>query len=68
MDYQVKVTRVSEEVGVDEQGRVVPIMRVEFMCGQNGPFIEKIPKADYQPQLVRAKIEDFARGLQQLGQ
>ncbi len=64
MNGQVKVTRINEEPGIDERGRVLPMMKVEYMVGDHGPFVYRCRKDQFNPRTVRAELDTWA---QQLG-
>ncbi len=67
MNYKIIVTKVSEEPSFDNLGRAHAFIRVDFNVGDHGPFTERFPKETYDAAVVRAKLEQFANSLQQLG-
>lgn len=64
-ELTVRVSRITEEVGLDEGRLPRPYIRVEFMVGSHGPFIHRVPKSEFKPALVRQHLEQFARDLAQ---
>lgn len=63
MGGEVKVTRTSEETTFDDGGKMVPMVRVEFKVGDDGPFIKHFPKDGFSGLSVKSQLEDFAREL-----
>lgn len=48
LDNDVKIVNQVEDRRVDRaSASFVPIIRVSFMVGDHGPFVEKFDKADY---------------------
>jgi hypothetical protein len=66
MNDEIRVQQVIEEAAVDAQNRRVAVLRITFTVGAHGPFYERIPKAEFNPETMRAKLEEFARGLGRL--
>lgn len=66
MPWAVRVTRISEEMGLDEGRMPRPYIRVEFMVGDHGPFVHRFPKDQFQPELARAHLEQFGRDLERI--
>lgn len=62
----VKITRMNEEAGLTAEKRVTRLIRVEFMVGDQGPFIEHFPREGFDANRARAKLEEFARELEQM--
>ena len=63
MAGEVKVTRTSEETTFDDAGKMLPMVRVEFKVGDDGPFIKHFPKEGFSGLSVKSQLEDFAREL-----
>lgn len=57
------IRSIRQEASFDATGRPVAVMRVEFMVGDHGPFIEHFPRAEFSGPNVRAKLAEFARNL-----
>ena len=62
----VRVTRISEEAGLTADRRVTRMMRVEWMAGEHGPFVEHFPREGFDAARARTKLEEQARELEQL--
>lgn len=60
------IVRMIEETGLDDQQRPVPVVRVEFRVGDDGPFIERVPKGVFSATAVRARLGAFAQQLAEL--
>lgn len=63
MPDDVKVTRTSEDTQFDENNKPVPVVRVEFKVGTDGPFVRNFPKDGFSGFNVKQQLEDFAREL-----
>jgi len=63
MPESYRVTRVTEVAEFDDRGRVSPMMRVEFYVGTHGPFTEKWRKEQWDPNAMRARLDEFVRKL-----
>jgi hypothetical protein len=61
LDKSIKVLRIAEDARFTMQGKNEPIIRVEFMVDDHGPFVERIPKADYTAQKRDELLTKFAR-------
>lgn len=59
----VTIQKISEESGLDSAGKAVMNMRVQFMVGQHGPFVERFPKAGFDPTAVQQSVTAFAQKL-----
>lgn len=59
----VQVQKISEESGVDIAGKPVTNIRVQFMVGTHGPFVERFAKATFDPAAVQASVTAFAQKL-----
>lgn len=60
------ISRVTEVQTIDNLGRPVAQVRVEFMVGNHGPFYETFAKPDFTAPNVMAKLDQFAQSLNQL--
>jgi hypothetical protein len=63
MANEVKVVRITEERTLDGQGRPVKQHRVDWMCGENGPFTLYVPDAFADPHGLRAELDKRAAQL-----
>lgn len=63
MTGKILVQHVSETTQFDPRGNGQPVIRVQFTVDDHGPFFESIAKADYNPTTLRAKLQEFANGL-----
>jgi len=61
-----QIVRVSEETGAEPGGMPAPYIRVEFLVEKDGPFVHRMRKAEYRPELMRRHLEEFARDIQAL--
>lgn len=61
LDADVKVTRTQEDRRIDTLGKITNIIRVEFMVGAHGPFVERFDKDVYSAIVRDQKLNDFAR-------
>jgi hypothetical protein len=61
LDDDVKLVRVNEERIYDATLTPTVSVRVEFMVGKHGPFVEKFPKADYTALQRDDRLNAFAR-------
>jgi len=68
MPQTVTINRIIETVGRGEGNRIIPMLRVEFMVGQHGPFSQEFPREGFDARAARTKLEEFARQLEQLSQ
>jgi len=62
----IRITQMREEAGLGERNQVLRQVRVEFMVGEQGPFVEHFPRAGFEAGKARTKLEEFARELEQL--
>lgn len=62
MDAPV-IQKITEEQGIDPQGKPVAMVRVQFMVGTHGPFYERFPKAGFDPTAAQAQVTAFAQKL-----
>lgn len=56
----VKITRQVQDQLWSPDGTTKPIIRVEFMVGKHGPFIEKFDKDTFSAASRDAKLTAFA--------
>ncbi len=61
LEFDVKVTRQMEDARWDATGRSRPIIRVEFMVGDHGPFVERFDKDGFSADVRDQKLNAFAR-------
>ncbi len=59
----IKITKVSEETGIDANGRAISNVRVEFTVGPHGPFIERFAKSEFTSAAANQRIQAFATTL-----
>jgi hypothetical protein len=57
------ITRVTEESTFEDGGRAVPSIAIAFQVGKHGPFVVRIPKAQFSAAAANAKIAEFVREL-----
>ena len=65
-DYKVNVTKVTEQSAFDHQGKLAPVIRVEYMIGEHGPFSENFPKDQFSAAAAQTKLAQMASMLRQL--
>lgn len=56
----VVITRQTQDATWNQDGTSTPIIRVEFLVGKHGPFVEKFKKDDYTGLARDAKLTAFA--------
>lgn len=61
-----KITRITEEVGMEEGRLPTTYIRVDFLVGEDGPFVHRMPKKEFKPELLRRHLDEFARDVAQL--
>jgi hypothetical protein len=59
----VRVVRVLEETVIGPDGKLEQVIRISFMVGPHGPFTERFPKADFDPQAARRRLDEVAAQL-----
>lgn len=64
MDYTI--IRVTEEPFLTDAGKPDAHVRVEFKVGDDGPFFERFPKADFNQIAADARLSAFARDIKAL--
>jgi len=57
----ITITRIVEDAFFSAAGKSEPRIRIEFRVGDHGPFVERIPKADYTAQKRDELLNKFAR-------
>ena len=55
------ITRIMEEMGAEPGGMPAAYIRVEFKVGDDGPFVHRMRKTEFKPELLRRHLEQFAR-------
>ena len=60
LDAGNRISRQIEDARF-EDGKHIPIIRVEFYVGIHGPFVERFVKAEYSAAARDEKINAFAR-------
>jgi hypothetical protein len=61
-----KVTNTREQLMISDSGKPLAGIRVEFMVGDQGPFVEMFPKERLTASDVEARLGAFARTIKQL--
>lgn len=56
----IKVVQITEQRTYDFAFQPIVAMRVEFVVGRHGPFIVKIPEAEYSAQVRDDKLNAYA--------
>jgi len=65
---EVKILKVDEQIEFGQAGRIVSNMRIQFMVGDHGPFLELVPKEGFTMAAGRAAVDARAREIQGLVQ
>ena len=60
------IRHVTEVSGIDNMGRPIQQVRVEYNVGQHGPFYELFPKNEFTAPHVMQKLDAFAQQLKQV--
>lgn len=63
MDATLKVSDTAEATTLDANRKPVQIVRVQFYVGTHGPFYQDFPRANFDANAARQKLEDFARSI-----
>jgi hypothetical protein len=68
MDSQVKITRVSDQVGFNPQ-TLAPLTNkiVTFTVGEHGPFNVTLGQHEFTPEKVNEAIDSHVNTLRQIG-
>jgi hypothetical protein len=66
MTQAYTIVRITEETGAEPGGMPAQYIRVDFKVGDDGPFVARMRKAQYKPELMRQHLEQFARDIQAL--
>lgn len=61
MGQETKITKQFEERAIGEDGRPATFIVIEFTVGADGPFTERVPKADFTERAARERIDKLAR-------
>lgn len=61
LDSAITIVRQVEDNTYDAAGKRSAFVRVEYMVGSDGPFVERIPKDQYTADERDRKLNDFAR-------
>jgi hypothetical protein len=56
----VKINRQVQDAKFNSDGTSTPFIRVEFMVGKHGPFVEKFDKDSFSAATRDAKLTAFA--------
>lgn len=64
--YTPAVQKISQEQSFVD-GHAVDVVRVEYLVGKHGPFVERIAKGDFNAEKLQALMQATALVLQQLG-
>lgn len=62
------VTSITQVTQLDNRGNAVPVMRIDYLVGDDGPFSIEVPKSEFTAASVKAKIEEEAEQVRQLTQ
>ena len=62
----LKIVSVREDQSLGPQNRIVQAIVVEWSIGDDGPFREIIPKAEFSEALVMERIEKVAADIRNL--
>lgn len=57
----VRIVRQLEDARFSQDGKHIAIIRVEFMVGDHGPFVERFPKDGFTAATRDDKLNTFAR-------
>lgn len=63
---QVLVTKIAQSSAIDHFGHTIPTVTVTYTVGKHGPFTETYPKAGFDPNTVKADLQQHAMQLAQL--
>lgn len=61
LDADIKITRQIEDARFDQDGTTHYHVRVEFMVGKHGPFVERFDRPTFTAQTRDDKLTAFAR-------
>lgn len=61
LEPDVTITRQIEDARYDQDGSTRYIVRVEFMVGKHGPFVERFDRPTFTAQGRDDKLNAFAR-------
>mgnify|MGYP001617187512 FL=1 len=68
MADDIKIIKQDEELLFGDNGKLVEQVRVSFKVGDDGPFLQRFPKAGYSAGTVKMALEAFAHELRQVRQ
>jgi hypothetical protein len=51
------VQRVVQDTAIDATGQIKPLMRVQFMVGEHGPFTVSFPQSEFTADKARAAMQ-----------
>jgi len=66
MPDQIQVVSIRDVTEVGPDGRPRYTIRVEFLVGQYGPFVESISREHFSAAVLRQRMEAIAREIEQL--
>ena len=61
LDSDISLVRVSRAPDYAPDGTVTEYLRVEFMVGKHGPFVERFLRDGYSAMARDQRLNDFAR-------
>jgi hypothetical protein len=61
LDSDVKVLRQVEDAKYDADQQRIPIIRIEFMVGKFGPFVERLDKESFTKEKRDDTLNRFAQ-------
>jgi len=67
MQLPVTITRVNEIAAPQSGGGSKAVLRIEWMAGNHGPFIETFDKDTFDANAVTMKLQALASKLELLG-
>jgi len=57
MQTDIRIVRLAEEVGTDGRGRLVPMVRIEYIVKDQGPFIHRMAAEGFTAAAARQAID-----------
>lgn len=66
MPEKITIVSTRQDAGFDTNGKPIETMRTEYRIGDNGPFILRLPRDEWNAQRVNEEIGKVARELEQL--
>lgn len=61
LDADIRIMRQVEDARFDLDGTSTYFVRVEFMVGKHGPFVERVPKDGFTAATRDGVVNAFAR-------